>query len=339
MKNNIIKKNSKMKWYIKLAFVILFCMLAVTAVFLLKFYYDVNKQNNQSYLEQNIIADFDSNKSNYKIFKSDDGMLGVMNKDDRTIIDPQWNNIYFLNSNRFVVQKKINDVPEMGIIDVDENYTVPFIYKEFISVGKEYLLGYFEDETGFSIFDTSGNLISDQKWLKYSYDDENKLLTVSRENADYTYSVNNKEIILSDIVLKHESDSDDSFEITTNIPDADLLNVTEIEKVRTAFNISCDYFESLICNDRTKIEKITNSHYYQSLSSNDFFKDCTINRITGVSVKKSYGENEGYNISAEIDYEYTGKDKVISNLKSKISLSVIYDGDSMILKSINKEEL
>ena len=37
--------------------------------------------------------------------------------------------------------------------------------------------------------------------------------------------------------------------------------------------------------------------------------------------------------------DMTGKDKVISNLKSKISLSVIYDGDSMILKSINKEEL
>ena len=79
--------------------------------------------------------------------RNDDGMLGIVDSEGRSVIEPQWDNIYILNSNRFAVQKKINDVLKMGIIDSDENYITPFIYTKFISVDNDYLIGYFENET------------------------------------------------------------------------------------------------------------------------------------------------------------------------------------------------
>mgnify|MGYP007022025800 CR=1 FL=1 len=44
-KINISDKNNKMNWHIKLMFIFLFCTLVVMLAALIKFYYDVNKEN------------------------------------------------------------------------------------------------------------------------------------------------------------------------------------------------------------------------------------------------------------------------------------------------------
>ena len=55
-------------------FIFLFCTLVVMLAALIKFYYDVNKENNQAYLDSNIITDLSTDKTNYKIIRNDDGM-------------------------------------------------------------------------------------------------------------------------------------------------------------------------------------------------------------------------------------------------------------------------
>ncbi|MGN1481939.1 hypothetical protein [Porcipelethomonas sp.] len=339
-KINIIKKNIKMKWHTKLLFAVLFCILLITIAALVRFYYKVNNQNNEAYLDQNIIADFDSNKSNYKIYKNDNGLLGVMNKDDRTVIEPQWNNIYFLNSNRFVVQKKIDGNSQMGIIDIDENFIVPFIFKEFAAVGKDYLIGYFDDEDGFSVFDTSGNLLTDKKWLDYSYDENSKILTLTNKLGNFNYIFDDDKLICTDIKMTYEIKSSSPVIIKMDIHDENVINEINSERLKDIFDISCVYFESLIYDDMKRIKDITNSQFYQPLSSNDYFKDCKVKSISDVTLKTSDTDDESYELCTEITYDYIGKHKTIDNLKSAISLSIIEDSNgSMILKSITKEEL
>lgn len=77
-KINISDKNNKMNWHIKLMFIFLFCTLVVMLAALIKFYYDVNKENNQAYLDSNIITDLSTDKTNYKIIRNDDGMLVLL---------------------------------------------------------------------------------------------------------------------------------------------------------------------------------------------------------------------------------------------------------------------
>lgn len=336
-KINISDKNNKMNWHIKLMFIFLFCTLVVMLAALIKFYYDVNKENNQAYLDSNIITDLSTDKTNYKIIRNDDGMLGIVDSEGRSVIEPQWNNIYILNSNRFAVQKKINDVLKMGIIDSDENYITPFIYTKFISVDNDYLIGYFENETGFSVFDTCGNLITDKKWLKYQYDKDNKKLTLSNDSGDYIFLNDNNKIICSEIKFSRKIKSE--INITFDVNNAELIEQTNSDDLFDIFNIMCTYFEALTSNNMEEIKKITNDQYYSSLSLNNFFNNCEIKNISNVKIEKFISEEYTYILSVEVIYDYKNHEKNIKNLKSLLSLMVIKDGDSMILKSINKEEL
>ncbi|MFR1843010.1 MAG: WG repeat-containing protein [Oscillospiraceae bacterium] len=336
-KINISDKNNKMNWHIKLMFIFLFCTLVVMLAALIKFYYDVNKENNQAYLDSNIITDLSTDKTNYKIIRNDDGMLGIVDSEGRSVIEPQWDNIYILNSNRFAVQKKINDVLKMGIIDSDENYITPFIYTKFISVDNDYLIGYFENETGFSVFDTCGNLITDKKWLKYQYDKDNKKLTLSNDSGDYIFLNDNNKIICSEIKFSRKIKSE--INITFDVNNAELIEQTNSDDLFDIFNIMCTYFEALTSNNMEEIKKITNDQYYSSLSLNNFFNNCKIKNISNVKIEKFISEECTYILSVEVIYDYKNHEKNIKNLKSLLSLTVIKDGDSMILKSINKEEL
>ena len=336
-KINISDKNNKMNWHIKLMFIFLFCTLVVMLAALIKFYYDVNKENNQAYLGSNIITDLSTDKTNYKIIRNDDGMLGIVDSEGRSVIEPQWDNIYILNSNRFAVQKKINDVLKMGIIDSDENYITPFIYTKFISVDNDYLIGYFENETGFSVFDTCGNLITDKKWLKYQYDKDNKKLTLSNDSGDYIFLNDNNKIICSEIKFSRKIKSE--INITFDVNNAELIEQTNSDDLFDIFNIMCTYFEALTSNNMEEIKKITNDQYYSSLSLNNFFNNCEIKNISNVKIEKFISEEYTYILSVEVIYDYKNHEKNIKNLKSLLSLMVIKDGDSMILKSINKEEL
>lgn len=336
-KINISDKNNKMNWHIKLMFIFLFCTLVVMLAALIKFYYDVNKENNQAYLDSNIITDLSTDKTNYKIIRNDDGMLGIVDSEGRSVIEPQWDNIYILNSNRFAVQKKINDVLKMGIIDSDENYITPFIYTKFISVDNDYLIGYFENETGFSVFDTCGNLITDKKWLKYQYDKDNKKLTLSNDSGDYIFLNDNNKIICSEIKFSRKIKSE--INITFDVNNAELIEQINSDNLFDIFNIMCTYFEALTSNNMEEIKKITNDQYYSSLSLNNFFNNCEIKNISNVKIEKFISEEYTYILSVEVIYDYKNHEKNIKNLKSLLSLMVIKDGDSMILKSINKEEL
>lgn len=336
-KINISDKNNKMNWHIKLMFIFLFCTLVVMLAALIKFYYDVNKENNQAYLDSNIITDLSTDKTNYKIIRNDDGMLGIVDSEGRSVIEPQWDNIYILNSNRFAVQKKINDVLKMGIIDSDENYITPFIYTKFISVDNDYLIGYFENETGFSVFDTCGNLITDKKWLKYQYDKDNKKLTLSNDSGDYIFLNDNNKIICSEIKFSRKLKSE--INITFDVNNAELIEQINSDNLFDIFNIMCTYFEALTSNNMEEIKKITNDQYYSSLSLNNFFNNCEIKNISNVKIEKFISEECTYILSVEVIYDYKNHEKNIKNLKSLLSLTVIKDGDSMILKSINKEEL
>ena len=81
-----------------------------------------------------------------------------------------------------------------------------------------------------------------------------------------------------------------------------------------------------------KLKKITNDQYYSSLSLNNFFNNCEIKNISNVKIEKFISEEYTYILSVEVIYDYKNHEKNIKNLKSLLSLMVIKDGDSMILK-------
>ena len=93
----IIGKTGASAKHIKIFLLLMFIVLIVLIAALVNFYMDVNK--NSPTENSDIIVKLNENGYGYKIFKNDDGMLGVADKDETVIIQPQWKEIYFLNSN------------------------------------------------------------------------------------------------------------------------------------------------------------------------------------------------------------------------------------------------
>lgn len=341
IKNIIFNKSYRKRKHFKVLFLVLILILIISITALIKFYLDVNDDtSNISFLENNIIENLDS-QIDYKIFKNDEGMLGVKNSDDRNIIEPEWNKIYFLNSDRFAVQKKNGDKFVMGVIDIDENYITPFIFDKIISIGKNFLAGYLvnSNEKEFAILDTSGNIISDKIWTGFKYDDRTDVINLTSETGNYSYKYEGNMLICTEIIF---SKYIDKYQINYSSNNQELIESISEKNIYNIYNTACIYLEFLLTGNINKILYITNDQLLNSFTENEFFENCDIKNVDHININLSDNDNkeESYILSAEISYNYKDDSKTIENLKSLITFSFVNsETHSVILKSINKEEL
>lgn len=334
-KIKISNKYLKTKWYVKLFTTVLIFAIIVMITVLIRFYFYVNKETGSAIPDGNIIADFDTVKSNYVIFRSDEGLYGVKDVNERQIIKPQWNNIYFLSGGRFAVEQKSGDELSIGIIDSDENHITPFVFKKINLIGKNFLSADFKEKNGFALLDTCGNIISDKVWTSFEYDEKNEIVTLTDDTCSYGYKYENGILICDNVSF---SSRIDNYNVSYFTDDRDIIKNISSDKMYSIFNSACIYFSSLISGNTNNISVITNEQFMKSLSTDTLFDNCIIKSIKNLEINNTDNLNE-YTFSAEITYDYHDGEKTIENLKSLVSLNFIESDEyAVTLKSINKEE-
>lgn len=327
----------KTKWYIKVLVIILACVFIIMIAALIKFYFDVNKESSITDNDSNIIADFGTLDSNYVFYRNKEGLAGVKDANDRYIIEPCWNNIFFLSDGRFVVQKRDNEELTMAVIDSNENYITPFVFKDIVSIGTDFLAAYFNSGNGFALLDTSGNYLSDKVWTGYEYNDTQKTVSLTDKTGKYSYRYENDILLCTDISLKEKVEN---FDISYNSDDYTLIHNITSDRICSVFQSACLYFSSMLSGNTSIISEITDKQFLDSLSGNNLFNNCTIKAINNLKIDYSGNQSDDYVVSAEITYDYIEEDLHIENLKSLVSLTFTDDENHVIiLKSINKEEL
>ncbi len=323
------------KWYVKLFIAALICILIATIAMLIKFYFDVNKENNSTVPDGNIIADFDTVKNNYIIFRNDNGLSGVKDTNDRYIIEPRWNNIFFLSDGRFAVQQKKDNDLSIGIIDSEENLITPFIYEKIVSIGKYFIAAYFNNQSGFALLDTKGNCLSDKIWTSFEYDEKSKVVRVNDEIATYGYKYENDILTCTELKLSAKISN---FNAEFSMDDLQLLENISADRIYGIFNSSCVYF-SVILGETESSSDITEEMRSNSVSAENLFKNCHIKSIKNISIGYADDESGEYVFSAEILYDYQDGEKSVNNLNSLVSLTFIESEEhTAILKNINKQE-
>lgn len=340
MKINRIKISDrylKTKWYIKALIITLTGVFIIMIAALIKFYFDVNKESGSTDYGSSIIADFGTLDSNYVFYRNNEGLAGVMDANDRYIIKPCWNNIFFLGEGRFVVQKKDNEDLSMAVVDSNENYITPFIFKDIVSIGTDFLAAYFKSGNGFALLDTSGNYLSDKVWTGYEYNDIQKTVSLTDNTGKYSYRYENDILLCTDISLNEKVDA---FDISYYSDDCTLIQDISSDRICSVFQSACLYFSSMLSGDTRIISEITDKQFLDSLSGSNLFNNCTIKSINNLKIDYSGNQSDEYIVSAEIIYDYIEEDLHIENLKSLVSLTFTDDENHVIvLKSINKEEL
>ena len=159
---------------IKLIFVILTVILIAFIILIFRFYFSVNIAPKKDDSEFSIVNELNDD---FYSFKNDKGLYGVKDSQGHIIIQAQWEKIIQLNNDRFIVSKLDSGKIRYGIIDVNENVMVPFIYSKIFSQMDEYLVGKVDNgdsPEGYVLFDMNGDTIIEEEWdscLK-KYDDK-----------------------------------------------------------------------------------------------------------------------------------------------------------------------
>ncbi len=169
----------------------LFIMLILLAAGITRFYSDAPVKKSSSSETVVIARKMGSDKAGNRIFRSADGLCGIVDSSDRVIVNPEWDSLSFAGNDMCIARTVIDGSELTGCIDYEGNITIPFIYKSITR----------HEEEGFLFY--TAESASDGSWVLY---DERFMpcfprawdsctaapgeLTVSTTGGKYTYTVN-----------------------------------------------------------------------------------------------------------------------------------------------------
>jgi len=329
-----LNRKIKNKWYVRILISALIIILLVLVAVLVKFYLDINnKEKEMPANESNIIVEDENLKNEYVVFSEDDGLFGVKDEFGRCIIEPLWENVFFLSDGRFAVERK----DRIAVTDSEENFITPFMFKNIKLAGDNFLIADLCSDKGFTLLDTAGNIISDKIWSEFEYDESNKTITLKNSGESYCYGYENNLLICT--ALNFDSQINE-YSIEFSSTDKKLINNVSEEKMQNIFKSSCVYFSSLISENHTDISGITSKQFVDNLSATNFFENCTIKTINNIQISLVDESINDYTLSAEFIYDYSYDDVIAENIRSLVSLHFVEDEQHrIILKSVNKKEL
>lgn len=323
--------------YFRVLVILLLIVLAVMSSVLIKVYVDVNQENkiNDSSDKNNIVHTGNS-YDEYTVFENEDGFLGVSEKKSgRLIIEPVWENVYVLCENRFIVGRTLTDSKKMGIIDIDSNIVVPFIFNSFRSFSDDFIGGFTGNGDEFILFDKYGEPLSDRLWTNGRY--SNGVMYLNDSDDEYRCRYVNDEFRFIFVGFQRNPDK---IPLEMTLTDPEKIRKAGIGNLNRIADIADRYLKYLFSGGGD-ISELTSEQYYSALSSNDFFKGCKINAISDFSLEITE-EKIGtvYNVRMIVSYDYKKNEVEMKNISSEIIFIIVSDENNrLVLKNINKKEL
>lgn len=323
--------------YFKIFIAVLLVLMIAMAMVLAKIYIDVNKrQTEKNNSAKNIISQMDKNIDDYTIFENEEGLLGVSEKNGSIVLEPRWKDIYILSEKRFIVSRMVSGNKRMGIVDKESNIIIPFIFNSFKLLGGGFLGGFTGNNNELFLFDRFGNILTNKLWSGCRYSNDIVYLNDKKNEYRGKLSDGNFRFIYTKINCAPERIP---FDIV--FTDPEKIESIGIENIERIADITEGYLKYLISNDKIDISELTSEQYFSSLSSNDFFKDCRIKKISNFGIEVSKEKSAiSYSIKLVVNYDYSQKDVDLKNISSEIKFNIVSDENNrLVLKSINKTEL
>lgn len=170
---------------------------------------------------------------NYSVFRSTNNLYGVIDDEDRIIVEPDWNTIEFITKDRIIVSTMVNKEIRYGIIDSHDNIIMPFVYTRFEHISDSVIVGYLNGTGNMVLFNMDGDVLIDEEWKDYTFknnliylsnskytligDIENKKLDVIKMKINRPMLGENLEVIVSGEKYKLNSDYDVYSEMTDTV--------------------------------------------------------------------------------------------------------------------------
>lgn len=264
---------------------VLFAVILLLTAAITKFYSDTGKSTGEGSAGIDVKKKHDSDPIGNRKFEDSSGLFGVIDSNERVVIDPEWLELEFAGENLCIVSKRLNGKLLTGCIDFEGNVVVPMIYRSIVKQSR----GNFTFYTAYPAADDSCILYNEdfvplftRSWDDCSINEDEIQLTGS--HGTYTYSVDNTGLTLVSAEVEGSAfDCSYTIRINSSLPaslDQDILD--EIcnasgKYIEYAFTGSREYLSDIRAGEKSvfttifpdekkilskKLTEITNIYLY-----------------------------------------------------------------------------
>ena len=195
-----------MSKHLKIFVSVLFIVIIILAIGITRFYFDVSKDTENTSDTPVIYSKSESDSNGFCIFESSNNLYGVIDENEKVIIEPQWLSVYFAGNGYYIVSDSFNDEILFGCIDSEENVIVPFIYsriEEFGTDEKRFYSARVSENNSCVIYDDTFKPCFERVWDRCDID-ENTLNVYYGSNS-YSYFAESDGLELKSAVVKNSA--------------------------------------------------------------------------------------------------------------------------------------
>jgi len=274
--------------------------------------------------------------NNYTVFKSSENLYGVIDNNERVIIEPIWNDIIFTSSGKMIVSKNIDNNYYSGVIDNQDNILIPCIYSEFEEVNKDVIIGYLYENNNIVVFNGDFLPYINEEWDRCVVN--NNFIFLYKDSIRYMGRIKEGKL---DLIKMDVSGSimDKPFKLSV-YGDKYKIN-SNYKLMQEIFNISLVVFEQLFKFNYENLD-INNSNIIQNASMKDYeflrLYNVAFDICEDIYSRTNYRLNVDFQCipKSNLDFEENFQNK----LDYTISICIIKDRNGKLtIKSIDKKEI
>lgn len=179
-----------MSKHMRFVVTVLFAVILLLTAAITKFYSDTGKSTGGGSARIDVEKKLGSDSGGNRIFEDSSGLYGVIDSNERVIINPEWLDLSFAGENLCMVSKRLNGKLMTGCIDFEGNVVVPMIYREIIKQNRGsfvFYTAYPEADNSCVLYDEDFSPLFTRSWNNCSITDNE--LELTGVHGTYIYSV------------------------------------------------------------------------------------------------------------------------------------------------------
>lgn len=300
-----------MNKHTKLLVGILVAVLFLLILAIISFWGSISKNSEAEQSTGNSGTDI-VNQDGNQIIEGENHRYGMIDSGGNLIIDAEWEQLHFIGKEYLTAVKTIFNDTRTGILDLEGNVVVPFVYDDISALTSSYYVASFAESKQIVIYDSTfravGSIVGD------AYQLEKTQLTLTHGEDAFTFDLSENPALLTNMQLSRMEEEVPFHVGLTNPSKQNMLSPNEWSYVTDLAQACLTMFKT---QDMDAAGQLTDAEHLSKIQSAAKLSDAKVTHIDQtLYLTISLAEKERpilvYQIGADIRREGTIKEQTIS---------------------------
>lgn len=282
----------------KLLISILFIAAIILTIGLTRFYFDVTKNNGKIGSEDKVDSVVRS-IGKMQVFTNESGYCGLMNADGVVVIEPDWMEILDAAQSVVLVSSRIGDDVLIGGIDYEENIVLPFVYRSFRDLGKDYKAGIVAADDTCIIYNKEYQMAFPNSYDDAACEGDDLILTADECAFRYRMQELKPKLLRADMVTPVGGQL-----LQWRVSNQVFFTALSEEELLRISSCTTAYLDMLLKDDFSGLSSISSSDYISGLSKPGTMPGAKIDKVYDFSFSRV--EPGVYDLAFTASYRESG---------------------------------